>query len=228
MLLNHDRLPVGDWNGRDESLCPDCGAGLVARRCEARVWHWAHRPGSGHGCHHEETCWHLLWKNAYLGFPGWEVERPLTLDGRRYRIDAMNPRTGRIREFVHSLSPGYAAKHRALRSAGLDVMWISDGGAFASGRRRWSSRSGGIVGLIKPTPYLIHDDLGFKVHFGGRLWRLWRDNVWFPMSGDGVEAILGRFEDEQRRPAAGRRCPLARMAPEALALSLAGVSPADD
>src|SRR5262249_39193236 len=92
-----------------------------------------------------ETGWHLRWKAAYLTFPGWDIEVPVVVAGRSFRADAMNPGTGRVREFVHSLSDAYVAKHLALKAAGLDVVWRFDGEAFVRARRRAAVGPGGRV-----------------------------------------------------------------------------------
>ena len=61
MIYNHDRVAVWDWGG-DESLCPECGHSLIAKRGDIVVWHWAHKPVTGGKsciCPHKESIWHL-------------------------------------------------------------------------------------------------------------------------------------------------------------------------
>src|SRR5262245_13341052 len=59
MLLNHERKGPHNWDDAVPSLCPDCGARLVARRGMVVVWHWAHQAatqgGGGTGCGAEES-----------------------------------------------------------------------------------------------------------------------------------------------------------------------------
>src|SRR5262249_53997953 len=159
------------------SLCPDCGSALLARRGPVVVWHWAHRAGSANragsaGCHHRETDWHLTWKAAYHSFPGWEVETLVEASGRAYPAGARNVRSRRVREFVHSLSDAYVAKHLALAASEWDVLWIFDGDTFVAQRRR-PLRSGAVKHLLKPRARWLHGRTGGLVHWAGRLWREW-------------------------------------------------------
>jgi len=148
MLLNHLRRTPRHWDDALWPFCPDCGALLIPRRGPVVVWHWAHRSrfasgGSG-GCGHEESRWHLCWKAVYLRWNGWEVEVPVTVRGVTYRADAARLSTRRVREFVHSLSDNYVAKHLALKRSGLGVLWIFDGDRFvAAGGLRASVGTGG-------------------------------------------------------------------------------------
>lgn len=194
MILNHARQTPGQWDGTSESRCPDCGAPLVAKRGEIIVWHWAHYPGTGErsSCPHEETTWHLTWKAAYQSLPGWEIEAPVQVGDKTFRADAMNRPTGRIREFVHSLSPHYAEKHLALKAAGLDVGWILDGHEFTSLRAKWC-RGGGMKRLLKPRAYELHRSINVLVHYHGQLWHEWRSDVWFPRTGERAIEVLRRF-----------------------------------
>lgn len=194
MIYNHERLTVGQAQPSQESLCPECRGPLVAKRGDMVAWHWAHKPcpEGRASCPFVESQWHLKWKEVYLGFSGWDIEVPVLAGGRQYRADAMNPSTGKIREFVHSLSPYYVEKHHALKKAGYDVCWIMDGGAFASGRRKERAK-GGIGRLLKPSALLLHQDIGVLVHFDGALWKEWRHDIWFPMFGDVAQGLVRRF-----------------------------------
>lgn len=195
MILNHERRTVSEWRDGRESLCPECGGRLVARRGDVVVWHWAHRPAARGraSCPFEESRWHLRWKDVYRAFAGWDIEVPVAAGGLRYRADAMNRSAGKVREFVHSLSPYYVEKHRALSKSGYDVRWIMDGEAFASGRRKEVAR-GGIRRLLKPSAFLLHRDVGgVLVHFEGGLWREWRHDIWFPVSGGVARELVRRF-----------------------------------
>lgn len=83
-------------------------------------------------------------KFAYLSFPGWQIEVPISAGGR----------TGSVREFIHSLSPRYIEKHMAYlqgrrnechhlkNTPGLHPLWIFDGNEFVSARRRLVRRDG--------------------------------------------------------------------------------------
>lgn len=195
MLLNHERRPVEGWDMDVPSYCPDCGERLVARRGDLIAWHWAHRPcgAARTRCGLGETEWHLKWKLAYSNLPGWEVEHPVEIQGRRYRLDAVNVVTGRVREFVHSLSDDYAPKHAALAASGLEVLWLFDGDAFASARRE-RCRGGGIRRLLKPRAADLLGQVGPSLaHLDEGLWRHWRHNVWYPLGGRATATLLENY-----------------------------------
>jgi hypothetical protein len=195
MIFNAARVSVCQWDGIAESRCPECGEDLIAKRGDVIVWHWAHRPHADGRttCPHEESAWHLLMKRTYQTFPGWEAEVPIEVNGQTYRADAMNPRTGAIREFVHSLSEHYRAKHLALKAGGFDVLWIMDGERFASRRRRHVGDRG-ISRLLKPVAYQMARQLGAVVHHQGQLYAEWRGNVWFTRRGQAAAAVCQRYE----------------------------------
>lgn len=200
MILNHARQTVSNWNsqGQGESFCPDCRDPLVAHRGDYVVWHWQHLPSTGSRdrlCLTDESEWHLAWKSAHLGLPGWEIEVPL-LNGR-YRIDAMNVEKAMAREFVHSLSDRYEEKHRTLSLIpGLDLLWILDGAEFASTRRHpVHGRTGsGLKKLLKPRALDVHQAIGGAVHLGGVLWRHWKRDLWYPVRGHDVDSMLKEFD----------------------------------
>lgn len=201
MLLNSARKTVMAYDEEKlsaPSLCPLCESPLVARRGEMVCWHWAHHPK-----HHDKTkCpwheseWHLQWKQAYLGFDGWEIEYPIEAAGNRFIADATSLKTGRVREFVHSLSNHYASKHMSLKMAGRDVLWIWDGDEFVSERHRCVSR-GGISRLLKPRAWMYFEHIGGLVHFDSRLWRHWKDNVFYPCETDTTKELLRRFYEAE-------------------------------
>jgi hypothetical protein len=203
VLLNHERQTPRDWDDAVPSLCPDCGAVLIARRGRILVWHWAHRarpgpPPGTDGCACEESSWHLLWKDVYHRFDGWEVEVPVELAGERFRLDAARLETGRVREFVHSLSERYLQKHLALKRSGLDVLWIFDGERFVAERRR-GIRRGGFKHLLKPKARWLHARVGGLVHWDGALWREWKADCWYPVEGDTTAKLLASFSENLSR-----------------------------
>lgn len=205
MIYNHERKAVWQWDS-GESLCPDCERPLVARRGELVCWHWAHKPSrrAGDKCPHKETRWHLAMKMAYLGFNGWSIEVPLTVNGKKYRIDAY--REGKAREFVHSLSPHYSNKHLALKQSGMDVLWIYDGAEFASKRFAYCSgrSSVGYRRLLKPTARRVFNHTGGLIHYNDHLLKEWKHDVFYACGGDAAENILenyGRALNEMRRAA---------------------------
>ncbi len=197
MILNHARMTPRNWDDGVPSLCPDCQSRLLARRGRVNVWHWSHRADrtgqTPPGCSVSETEWHLSWKAAYLSFPGWEIELGIETDAGRFRIDAINVRTGRAREFVHSLSDSYVDKHLTLKECDLDILWIFDGDVFVADRRKSVAR-GGIKHLLKPKAKWLYAEVGGLVHWDGLLWYEWRDDVWFVRETDTTEELLFRFD----------------------------------
>lgn len=139
-------------------------------------------------------------KQAYLSFANWQVEAPVLIKGIMYRVDAMNQTTGRIREFVHSLSPRYIMKHRDMAWAGFDCTWILDGEMFVSANRKcvhgWDSC--GYKGMLKPKAFEVFEDLPTLIHFEDRLWRRWKGNIWYPCSGKASEEIIARFDTAKK------------------------------
>lgn len=203
MILNADRLSVRDFDRdfdeasvKPDSLCPLCKSPLVAKRGEMKIWHWAHQPKSMRrsSCPWEESAWHLRWKYGYLSFDRWQIEAPLMVNGNRYIIDAYQPLTRRVREFVHSLSPYYEQKHLALKSSGYDVMWIFHGDIFAS-LRMIRRRDGSIRNLLRPSAYQVCERLNGCVHYENSLWKLWKNNIWFRMESPTVEILLLRYKE---------------------------------
>jgi hypothetical protein len=206
MLLNHARASPYDWFDALPSKCPDCEAPLFARRGEIKVWHWAHYPARAGGtatrcAPAEESEWHLGWKLAYNAFPGWRIEWPVVAGGAVYRADACNPQTGAVREFVHSLSPSYVAKHLALSASGRDVLWVFDGDQFVSARRKLvrGAKEPGYRRLLKPAARRLHARIGGVVHWHFRLWKEWGNtDVWYPTDGAQARAVLERFAQAGR------------------------------
>jgi hypothetical protein len=185
MFLNHNRKPVEDCAGDEDSRCPDCDAKLIAKRGEIKVWHWAHKANVA-GCEHYESEWHLRWKAVYAGFSGWEVEFPIDIESNKYRLDAFSLNTGAIREFVHTLSRTYVDKHSNLRKSGRpDILWIWDGLTFMSAwarKYRWDNPAQrSIRDFLKPGALNTFNQIGGIVHYDGTLWKQWKENIWFPI-----------------------------------------------
>jgi hypothetical protein len=200
MLYNAQRKRVKQWESGELSTCPDCQRALFARRGELVIWHWAHYARDGERrapCGHIETAWHLQWKNAYDRLPNWTVEAPLS----GFRVDAVNFRSGSVREFIHSLSPYYRTKHHCLVRLNYDTRWIFDGGEFVSSRLR-HRRGGAMARLLKPLAYQVHCQLSNRcwVHFMHRLWKEWRDNVWYPREDDAAARLLQAFSEAGTQP----------------------------
>jgi hypothetical protein len=193
MILNSARQTVEAYEaaGRQpDARCPDCNEMLVARMCEIKRSHFAHYPrkaGDRRDCVHEETEWHLSWKFAFYDLGcGWEIEYPLEACGKSYRADVWHPTGRRIREFVHSLSASYVAKHCDLAQESYDIMWLFDGHAFESRRLApFTTRNGSpaIRHLLKPRARELADQLGSShvmAHYDNKLWSMGNDSrYWF-------------------------------------------------
>jgi len=178
MLLNKDRRRVQEWDTKWPSLCPECNKELIAKRGEIVIWHWAHYPGhGGQGCGGPETAWHLRWKELHHE-AGWEIEKAVIVDDQNYRLDAF--KDGIIREFVHSLDDSYFPKDAALCKKYGDSLWLFDGVKFARHYRRPCSQGAGMRRLLKAKALDFYNKLGGYVHSRHKLWRMWKDNVWYP------------------------------------------------
>ena len=195
MLFNQTHTRVEDFSGGD-SLCPLCNGALIAKRGDIVTWHWAHKcaPAGRDGCPFHESQWHLAWKAAYLSCPSWTVEHPIVVNGSKYIIDAMNTKTGAVREFVHSLSPYYRAKHQALLGTYTNVWWLFDGTEFGS-KRSARCRNGGYRRLLKPRAIMAAQELAplVWVHYGQQVFKHWRDNVWYPRESKLAKSVTERF-----------------------------------
>lgn len=194
MLFNHRRERVHEHSA-GESLCPLCEGPLIARRGEQVIWHWAHRPRTRtivQACPFEESAWHLACKDAYTRLSGWIVEHPVTVHGQRYILDAVNPRTRRVREFVHTLSPYYVSKHLTLLQRYPDVRWLFDGAAFASLRAVRCRDGEGIKHLLKPRALAAAELLlpCVGVHYKGHIMRHWCANIWYPIHSERATYVL--------------------------------------
>lgn len=200
MFRNHLGKTVRQWDGAEESICPECRRSLIARRGEIKVWHWAHKAVSGGlriGCPFQESEWHLAMKHVYEAFPGWEIEVPTRLEnGKLFYLDAVNPKTGQVREFVHSLSSYYVTKHLLLQNlVGFHVSWVMDGSVFVSARRRRVAH-GGYCRFLKPRAEILRKALGVKsllVHWEGDFWGEWQEDVWYPKRGPRARSVLAAF-----------------------------------
>jgi len=129
MLLNAARTTVWNWDNVTSSLCPDCGEKLMARRCEDKIWHWAHYPlpkgATPRACHAEETAWRLQWKFAQMCNDGWEIEKRVELEGKITVLDAYNAEQNQVTIFVHSTSPKSLERFERLKRSSYNCYWIN-------------------------------------------------------------------------------------------------------
>lgn len=103
--------------------CPVCGARVVAKCGEVRVWHWAHI--GRRYCDpwwENETDWHRRWKNE---FPtDWQEYVHNAADGERHIADVRTG-NGRVLEFQHSyINP---IERRSRESFYPKLVWVVDG-----------------------------------------------------------------------------------------------------
>ena len=205
MLFNSKRETVESCVHYEESECPLCWDRLAAKHCIDRIDHWAHFPTKHEHdteyvkCTHFESEWHLRMKLAYMAFPGWEIEVPAKMNGKKYLIDAVNKKTRRAREFVHTLNDQLWEKHETLKEKRPDnVLWIYDGEVFSSAyKMRQHTREGEVYfrKLLKPKASRMYDITGGLVHFDGAMYaKGQRGNNWFQRNGRGIREILSRFE----------------------------------
>lgn len=104
-------------------VCPGCGAGMVPKCGEHRMWHWAHR-GVRH-CDHwwePETEWHVNWKSRFQ--TEWQETIRWADDGEKHIADVMAP-DGRVIEFQHSPLP--QEERRARENFYGSMVWVVDG-----------------------------------------------------------------------------------------------------
>lgn len=172
MLLNRQRQTARQNISDEKSSCPECDGPLIGKRGEIITWHWAHKSladCSGGGV---ETEWHMRMKEICLEWPDWQVEFPVKINDSQYFLDAHNPATGEVLEFVHSLSPFYESKHKALHESNYGVTWIVDGAQFAASSRiyrlQWPCT---IFNLLKPAAFSLHQKIGVVVHYDNVFWR---------------------------------------------------------
>lgn len=105
------------------ATCPSCGAAVIAKCGDHRVWHWAHR--GVRTCDpwwESETEWHRAWKNE---FPtGWQEVVHIAPNGEKHVAD-VKTQSGMVIEFQHSF---LAAEERVARESFYRKMvWVVDG-----------------------------------------------------------------------------------------------------
>lgn len=204
MFYNHERKLVNQWVKGEPSFCPYCRNPMIAKMGRMVIWHWAHYADSG--CGYTETLWHMVWKMVYLSVPGWEVEYPVEIDGKQYRLDAYNQRTGSVREFVHSISDTYRQKHLDLLASEYSPLWIWDGDAFRSKFLKWHRRDSDLwfsYGLKRSALWLFKE-LDSYLHFNGFWWRHWKDNKWFMIESEKTKFLLSQFNSIRKEYAKKR------------------------
>ncbi len=105
------------------AACPICGAPMLAKCGERRVWHWAHR--STRVCDRwweRDTEWHRTWKER---FPvAWQEFIQTAQDGERHVADVHTAHKWTI-EFQHSYLP--PDERRSREAFYGQMVWVVDG-----------------------------------------------------------------------------------------------------
>lgn len=130
-FVDGERLPA---TPRLRGECPHCGATVLSRCGDLKVWHWSHL--GKRSCDpwwEPETEWHLGWKGK---FPvEWHEVGHRSLDGERHIADLKTPH-GLVVEFQHSV---IADTERTVRTAFYgNMVWVVDGLRRKRDRPRFS------------------------------------------------------------------------------------------
>lgn len=179
--------------GRTPATCLSCGAAVIAKCGDHRVWHWAHR--GARLCDQwwePETEWHRNWKNEFPA--GWQEVIHYAPDGEKHVSDIKTP-SGTVIEFQHSFIRG---EERMAREAFYRKMvWVVDGRR----RKRDASQLLKCIGpcLFARQPFILHS----TNHEECALLRDWNDS---PMP---VYFDLG-VREEDGSPIFWRRDPISR------------------
>ncbi len=113
------REPLPSLSGQ----CPACGAVVVAKCGEVRVWHWSHKGRlSCDSWWEKETRWHRAWKSL---FPVEWQEVPMRAESGELHIADVRTPGGLALEFQHSPIP--SAERLARETFYGKLMWIVDG-----------------------------------------------------------------------------------------------------
>lgn len=219
MILNHLRTAVWNWDGSAETKCPMCGEPLVARRCQDRVWHWAHKPYTNQKqgtCLFDDSPWALQWRLGYFMFDGWKIELPKKLPtGQTILLHAINPTTKNVREFITHINEDNEPRFQFLLGAqNHQVVWMFNGKEQARALAKRVGDKGGIKDFLKPKAQSLYERIcaagqNALVHIegpnGGNLYREWtkvipgdtnkpeHTGIWFPLMGDRALAVLDNY-----------------------------------
>jgi len=103
--------------------CACCGATVISKCGQQKVWHWAHR--STQDCDHwweSETEWHRGWKNYFAS--EWQEVIHFAENGEKHIADVKTP-NGLVIEFQHShITPEEATSRERFYK---NMIWIVDG-----------------------------------------------------------------------------------------------------
>lgn len=130
--------------------CPSCGAAVIAKCGDHRVWHWAHK--GVRVCDpwwESETEWHRNWKNEFPA--GWQEVVHIAPNGEKHVAD-VKTQSGMVVEFQHSFLK--ADERKARESFYRKMVWVVDG-------RRRKRDVAQLLKCIGPCvfarpPYILH------------------------------------------------------------------------
>jgi competence protein CoiA len=131
--------------------CPICGAAVLAKCGEVKVWHWAHKGIRSCDPWSElETAWHRAWKNQ---FPVDWQEVPMRAEDGELHIADVRTSSGLVLEFQHSsIKPDERRSREAFYG---NMVWIVDGTRLKRDAPRvdsdifgWRKLSEGVLTLL--------------------------------------------------------------------------------
>ena len=132
--------------------CPCCGADLIARCGDLKVWHWAHK--GRRVCDHwweSETEWHRAWKDT---FPKeWQEVVQYAEDGEKHIADIKTP-DGFVIEFQHSSMK--AEEKLAREQFYKNMVWVVDGKRTKNDYPRFEKNESGWMAWRNDRAVYVH------------------------------------------------------------------------
>lgn len=153
----HFSLVGGERRAAEPGLsgsCPGCGAPMVAKCGEQRLWHWAHqRARMCDDWWEPETDWHRAWKNNFDA--QWqEAIRYDEASGEKHIADVLTEH-GLVLEFQHSaLNPVERAAREAFHR---NMVWVVDGTRLKRDFPRFFEATDFFERTTNPSVFLLRD-----------------------------------------------------------------------
>ncbi|HVR55680.1 MAG TPA: competence protein CoiA family protein [Pseudolabrys sp.] len=135
--------------------CRDCGAAMIAKCGEHRVWHWAHlKTTTCDPWWEPETEWHRAWKNRFPEH--WQEISHTSSTGEKHRADVKTEKECVI-EFQHS---ALSQVERGSRENFYpNLVWVVDGRRRVRDAAKFSSSlRGPLPGYLLPTYSMNRND----------------------------------------------------------------------
>src|SRR5262249_40527523 len=104
------------------AVCPVCGAPVIAKCGNIRIWHWAHRGRLACDPWWEETDWHRGWKGEFPEH--WQEVIHRSESGEKHIAD-VKTESGIVLEFQHS--PLRPEERDAREDFYRTMAWVVDG-----------------------------------------------------------------------------------------------------